>query len=103
MIKADKNGENNKISSGLNSCIRAVRKLSQDAGQLSAASEIRICEYEAILDAVPFPVSVTDMDMNWIFINKAAEKLAGMARAEAIGRPCSNFEDRDMPEPAIAV
>ena len=81
----------NKISSGLNSCIEALRKISGDADLRTDAAETRILEYETILDAVPFPVSVTDMDMNWIFINKAAEELAGMTRAEATGRPCRSM------------
>jgi methyl-accepting chemotaxis protein len=31
--------------------------------------------YEAIIDAIPFPVHVTDMDMKWIYLNKAFEKV----------------------------
>ena len=31
--------------------------------------------YESILDAIPFPMSVTDMNMNWTFINQATEKM----------------------------
>ena len=31
--------------------------------------------YEAILDAVPFPLHVTDNNMNWTYMNKAFEKL----------------------------
>lgn len=44
--------------------------------------------FEEILDSVPFPVSVTDMEMNWTFLNKAAETAAGITRAEAVGKPC---------------
>ncbi len=51
--------------------------------------------YEAIIDAVPFPIHVTDMDMNWTFLNKPFEKLlveAGQIedRDSALGLPCSN-------------
>lgn len=51
--------------------------------------------YEAIIDAVPFPIHVTDMDMNWTFLNKPFEKLlveAGQIkdRVSAVGLPCSN-------------
>ncbi|MHC1697963.1 MAG: methyl-accepting chemotaxis protein [Geobacteraceae bacterium] len=51
--------------------------------------------YEAIIDAVPFPIHVTDMDMNWTFLNKPFEKLlveAGQIRDRdsAVGLPCSN-------------
>ena len=50
--------------------------------------------YQAILDAVPFPVHVIDTDMKWTFLNKAFEKLMVDAknvrdRKEAVGMPCS--------------
>ncbi len=47
--------------------------------------------YEQLLDAIPFPVSVTDMDMNWTFINAAVEKLLGVKRSDVIGKQCSNW------------
>ena len=31
--------------------------------------------YEAIIDAIPFPIHVTDNDMNWTYMNKSFEKL----------------------------
>jgi methyl-accepting chemotaxis protein len=48
----------------------------------------------AIIDAVPFPIHVTDPDMKWTFMNKAFEKLMvdqGYIpnRDAAVGRPCS--------------
>jgi methyl-accepting chemotaxis protein len=50
--------------------------------------------YQAILDAVPFPIHVIDADMKWVFLNKAFEKLMVDARnvrdrKEAVGLPCS--------------
>ncbi|BBL75285.1 methyl-accepting chemotaxis protein [Methylomagnum ishizawai] len=50
--------------------------------------------YRSIIDAVPFPVHVTDLDMNWTFLNRAFEKLMveqGYVRdrQDATGRPCS--------------
>jgi methyl-accepting chemotaxis protein len=50
--------------------------------------------YQAILDAVPFPIHVIDTDMKWVFLNKAFEKLMVDAknvrdRKEAVGMPCS--------------
>ena len=47
--------------------------------------------YKSILDAAPFPVSVTDTDMKWTFINSAAEELMGMKRRDMIGMPCSKW------------
>ncbi len=50
--------------------------------------------YEAIIDAVTFPIQVTDYDMNWIYMNKAFEKqmiAKGIIkdRESAYGMPCS--------------
>ncbi|MGE5467618.1 MAG: HAMP domain-containing protein, partial [Ignavibacteria bacterium] len=50
--------------------------------------------YRSIIDAVPFPIHVTDLDMNWTFLNKPFEKLMveqGYVRdrQDAVGRPCS--------------
>lgn len=46
--------------------------------------------YEIIFDTVPFPMSVTDMQGKWIFINKSAEEILGVKRADVIGQPCSS-------------
>jgi methyl-accepting chemotaxis protein len=50
--------------------------------------------YRSIIDAVPFPIHVIDMNMNWTFLNKAFEKLMverGYVRDrdDAVGRPCA--------------
>ena len=55
----------------------------------------KVAWYEAIIDAVPFPIHVTDMDMNWTLLNKPFEKLlveAGQIkdRKSAVGMQCSN-------------
>jgi len=47
--------------------------------------------YNSILNAIPLPISVTDANMNWTFINAAVEKLLGMALKDVIGKPCSNL------------
>ncbi|MBC3803012.1 methyl-accepting chemotaxis protein [Acetobacterium fimetarium] len=51
--------------------------------------------YEAILDAIPFPVHVIDNDMNWVFLNKTFADLMianGVVknRDEACGMPCGS-------------
>lgn len=51
--------------------------------------------YESILDAVPFPIHVTDNDMKWTYMNKAFEKLMvdqGItdSREAAYGKDCCN-------------
>ncbi|MCL2479631.1 MAG: transporter substrate-binding domain-containing protein, partial [Treponema sp.] len=47
--------------------------------------------YKSILDAAPFPISVTDEDMKWTFVNTAAEDFLGLKRRDMIGNPCSNW------------
>jgi PAS domain S-box-containing protein len=49
--------------------------------------------YQSIVDAVPFPIHVLDKDMNWVFLNKAFEKLMVdnkiiRQRGDAPGKPC---------------
>ena len=51
----------------------------------------KVLWYEALLDAVPLPLSVTDMDMNWTFINRAVENFLGLQRKDVIGVQCSNW------------
>jgi methyl-accepting chemotaxis protein len=47
--------------------------------------------YEGLLDAIPFPLSVTDMNMNWTFINKPVEGMLGIKRADVLGHQCSDW------------
>ncbi len=47
--------------------------------------------YESILDAIPFPISVTDSETRWTFINKAVEGILNVKRADIIGKTCDNW------------
>ncbi len=47
--------------------------------------------YESMLDAIPFPVSVTDTEMRWTFINKAAMEVTGKRREDALGKQCRDW------------
>ncbi len=47
--------------------------------------------YEGMLDSIPFPISVTDMDMNWTFINKPVEGLLKTTRKDVAGKQCDNW------------
>lgn len=51
--------------------------------------------YQSIIDAVPLPLHVTDKEMNWVFLNKAFEKLMVdnnivRDREDATGKACSS-------------
>ncbi|MDW7731604.1 MAG: methyl-accepting chemotaxis protein [Methanolobus sp.] len=47
--------------------------------------------YNSILDCLPFPLSVTDTDLKWTFLNKAAEKATGLKREEVLGSSCEQW------------
>jgi len=47
--------------------------------------------YNSLLNAIPLPITVTDENTNWTFINTAVEKFLGITLEEAIGKPCSNW------------
>ena len=44
--------------------------------------------YEHILDALPWPISVTDTDMKLTFINQACLKTLGRKREDMLGKQC---------------
>ncbi|MDR2554837.1 MAG: PAS domain S-box protein, partial [Fibromonadaceae bacterium] len=47
--------------------------------------------YNSILNSIPLPISVTDSDAKWTFINTAVEKFLGITLKNAVGKPCSNW------------
>ena len=70
-------GDFRKIIEGVNSTLDVVVE--------------KVFWYGQLLDALPWPLSVTDMDMNWTFINKAAEEVIGLTRKDVIGQQCNNW------------
>ncbi len=48
-------------------------------------------QLENILDAIPLIVSATDLNRNWIFVNKVVTDSFGKSRKEFIGKQCSNW------------
>ncbi len=55
------------------------------------ALEDKVQLYEQILDTLPWPLSVTDMNMNWTFINKPVEDMLKIKRKDMLGKHCSNW------------
>ena len=47
--------------------------------------------YKSILDATPLPITVTDADMKWTFVNKAVEDFLGTKFEDMMGKHCSNW------------
>ncbi len=71
-----------KMSEAINDSIDITKTASEEV-------EEKVFYYESILDAIPHPISVTDNDMNWTFLNKAVMDLAGVEREEMMGKHCS--------------
>jgi signal transduction histidine kinase/DNA-binding response OmpR family regulator len=47
--------------------------------------------YVSILDTIPFPLSITDKEMRWTFVNAATEKFLKVKRGDILGRHCSQW------------
>ena len=47
--------------------------------------------YSQLLDHMAQPISVTDMNMNWTFINKPVEDMLNKKRNDVLGNHCSNW------------
>ncbi|MCL2230046.1 MAG: ATP-binding protein [Treponema sp.] len=47
--------------------------------------------YKSILDAVPLPITVTDANACWTFVNTRVEEFLGKNSKSLIGKPCSNW------------
>ncbi|MBI5302728.1 MAG: HAMP domain-containing protein [Chloroflexi bacterium] len=51
----------------------------------------KIFWYEQLLDAIPVGVSVTDLNMNYTFVNKPVEEFLGARRAQLAGTRCKDW------------
>ncbi len=71
--------------------IREEKRMQAKIARRDAMLSAQAHWYKSILDATPLPISVTDADMNWTFVNKAVEELLGKERGDMIGKPCSGW------------
>ena len=78
------------MSGGIGGVLIAVAATGLAARDMSRL-ETRIVWLEGTLDAVPHLISVTDLNMNWVFINRATEQLLQRTREETRGRHCSEW------------
>ncbi|GBU24223.1 sensor kinase/phosphatase luxQ [Fibrobacteria bacterium R8-3-H12] len=69
------------VKEGMN---RLVRNQKQEL-------EITVHRYRSILNAVPLPITVTDLDAKLTFINTAVERFLGITLKDALGKPCGNW------------
>jgi methyl-accepting chemotaxis protein len=65
--------------------------ISQDLLTAESYYKEKIHWYVELLDAIPFPLSVTDMNMNWTFINKPVEGMLNVKRDAVVGHQCSDW------------
>ncbi len=75
-----------------------LKPLVDDLNKLADVVVGWVLWYEAMMDAVPFPISAVDNDMHWEFINRAVEQGIGRKRLDVIGwatgqkgRLCSSY------------
>ncbi|MFZ5831661.1 MAG: methyl-accepting chemotaxis protein [Planctomycetota bacterium] len=73
-----------RMSAAINESIDTTKKAFEEIDD-------KVIFYQGILDAIPFPLSVTDNDLNWTFINKAAEDASGAKREQVLGKHCSGW------------
>jgi len=52
--------------------------------------ELYLCVSQ-IIDLIEQPLSVTDSNMNWTFINKPVEEMINVKRSEMLGKHCSSW------------
>ncbi len=65
------------------------------AYRTASAHQRRMYYLEGTLDAVQLPITVTDMDMKWVFVNKVTESLLAMNNLDkqsCLGKHCSNWK-----------
>jgi methyl-accepting chemotaxis protein len=83
------------------SSVRLKPMLSEDGQMVAVIGSLKLADaskleskvylYEQILDSLPWPLSVTDNEMNWLFINRPVEVMLGVKRADMLGKHCSNW------------
>ncbi|HNX17515.1 MAG TPA: methyl-accepting chemotaxis protein [Methanoregula sp.] len=66
-------------------------KISNGINQILDIVIDKMVYYEAILNSIKSPISVTDADNRWTFINKALEDMLHVRRENILGKNCSNW------------
>lgn len=56
----------------------------------------RMAWYKAVIDSIPFPVSVTDLNDRWLYLNAPALEVAGtQSLHEVFGRPATTWSNKE--------
>ena len=83
----DEDAENAGIMAVFND-ITEINRNMQKIREADEQTQLIAHWYKSILDAVPLPLSVTDTDMKWTYINRATEKYLGKKREDLMGLHC---------------
>ena len=67
------------------------KEMEREIAEAMAKNEADAHWYKSILDAIPLPVTVTDANMKWTFVNTAVEDFLGVKREDIFGQPCSKW------------
>lgn len=68
-----------------------IGKLSVALREMTSKVLDKMFWYEQLLDAIPFPVLVTDTEKNILFVNTKGEELMKANRKELLGHQCSKW------------
>jgi len=70
---------------------RKKTKLAKTLKEERDSHRKKIYWFESILDAVGSPITVTNKNMEWTFVNKAVERFLNVKREDIMGVPCSRW------------
>jgi len=70
---------------------RKKTKLAKTLEEERDSHRKKIYWFESILDAVSSPITVTNKNMEWTFVNKAVEQFLNVKREDIMGVPCSRW------------
>jgi len=71
--------------------ISGKQKADEQAHTMMKKFETTAHWYKSILDAVPLPITVTDANTNWTFVNTHVENFLNVKFEDIKGKPCSNW------------
>ncbi|HWQ66289.1 MAG TPA: methyl-accepting chemotaxis protein [Methanospirillum sp.] len=69
----------------------ATKRQSQEIEKIRSEAQRRSDWYETILDAIKYPITVTDINRRWTFVNKAVEDMLKASRKDLLGHSCSEW------------
>ena len=71
--------------------LRGLKTMLNEMHKESEKSKSMAHWYNSILNAIPLPITVTDVETKWTFINTAVEEFLGITLKDALGKPCNNW------------